>query len=898
MIMKHILICFLVLIYFLSANTFQFRLEEFKNNNQEYFLIIASQDLALVSKKDGFFYSITEDQKEFTFNKDTATIEYTLKLGDQTQEGKINLNQSDKTILIKNKGLSKINSNKSLKELSTTQVKKKQKNTYTKSISAAIAKLAPGAGGDIIRSVTSLPGVVGDGGGGELFIRGSDRNDIFYAIDKIRIGNPFHNLGFYSAIPSFIINSLNFYPGAFPNIFNNTQGAVIQVISKDNNDFEADKIEFELDSSLVLAGFNISIPLNKNMRLSGGYRLSYYDFYLSLLDNLIGLENLGLSENTAISISFSDYNTIFDWKINQNHQLKASLFGSRDGVSFYTVTSTVAESNEGGEVVSNQANIENDTTWQTEALSYIFKTPEFVNELNLYHYGRSNYFNFNLVGGATDKQRRDILTLRNDLKYNPFSFLELQIGVSYTRQTDTAVLNTHPEGKLPPNADDFGLIFGGGPPRSKYTNQSDNTNSGNALDIGDFVDNNGNFTNDGTNDLQNFNNANEKYASELVNETVTPERNIIQGYSSIVYDFNALLKLTLGLNLQYNDWSKKYDLDPRGDLSLIFNPKNTLFLRGGKYSQLPTAFIIPAIRGGSQLLEQQPHLETPFAYHLSLGWNFKWRLYDLQTELFYKNFQKQILANPTYDSRYKILFDENNSRENNPISLNKGGGDAYGLELFIKQQMFKGFFGWFSYTFSVTTRDRFAVNSSDLSYLSVGEALDVNNGNDYQNLKMERTPFDEDVNHNFKLIYSWQINSQWRIGVNLNVASGKPYTPLIVKYIVNETNAAESRFDAVDGDYNSKRYPWLFAMDLRLDWEVYKSKNWSSTIYVDIFDIQALLNLFNIYKNVTGYEPDYSVLNNPQIKANLKDGDPFPEEGLRGTSQELIVPVLGFQIFY
>ena len=890
---KTILI-FLILICFLSANSVQFRLKEVKNNNQEYVLIITSQDLVLTSKKDGFFYSITkENQKEFIF-EDTVTFKYTLKLDDQTQEGTIDLKNNASTILIDNKNLSKKN-NRALQEISTTQVKKKQKNTYTKSISSTLAKLVPGAGGDIILSVVSFPGVVGDGGGGELYIRGSDRNDIFYAIDKIRIGNPFHNLGFYSAIPSFIINSLNFYPGAFPTIFSDTQGAVIQIISKDNNNFESDKIEFELDSSLILAGFNLSIPIGKNIRLSGGYRVSYYDLYLSLLDSLVGLENLGLSENTTISLNFSDYNTVFNWEINQNHQIKASLWGSIDGINFYTVTSTVAEENKGGEVVTNQVNIKFDNIWQTEAISYTFKIPNLVNELNLYHYGISNFFDFNLANGANDrKQRSDYFTFRNDLKYNFLPFLVLQAGGSYTRQTDTAVLNQHPDGKLPPNGDDFGLIFGDGPPKSKYNSNQESNNPGAPLDVGDFVDGNGNFSPDETNDLQNFNNANTKYSSELESITVRPEKNIIQGYSSLIYDFNSLIKLTLGLNLQYNDWSKKYDFDPRGDISVTLNPKNVLFLRGGKYSQLPSAFITPVIRGNDQLLEQQPHLETPFSYHISLGWNLKWQLYDIQTEFFYKNFQKQILANPTFDSGYKILFNENNSDNNNPISINKGGGNSYGLELFIKQQLLKGFFGWFSYTFSITTRDRFAINSSDLAYLIEAESLNANNGNDYHNFKIERTPFDEDVNHNFKLIYSWQINPQWRMGVNLNVASGKPYTPLLVKYI-----ASENRFDTVDGDYNSKRYPWMLGLDFRIDWQVYKGKNISSSVYLDIFNVHALLNILNVYKNVTGYRYSYSVLTDSNITSNLEDGDPFPEEGIsEATDGEIIFPVLGFKILY
>ena len=885
---KNILI-FLILISFLSAKSVQFRLTDVKRNNQEYYLIITSQDLVLTSKNDGFFYSVTsENQKTFTFKEDITILNYTLRLDDQTQEGTINLNNNDSTILIDNKNLSTKN-NEALKELSTTQVKKKEKNTYSKSLSSTVAKLVPGAGGDILRSVISFPGVVGDGGGGELYIRGSDRNDIFYAIDKIRIGNPFHDLGFYSAIPSFIINSLNFYPGAFPSIFSDTQGAVIQVISKDNNNFEAGKIEFESDISLVLAGFNLSIPISKNIRLSGGFRLSYYDLYLSLLDNLIGLENLGLSENTTISLNFSDYNSVFNWDINQNHQLKASLWGSTDGVTFYTITSTVTGTNEDPEIVSNQANIEFDDRWQTEAISYTFKTPNLVNELNLYHYGISNFFDFNLAGGASDrKQRRDYVTLRNDLEYTLFPFLELRAGGSYTYQTDTAVLNRHPEGKVLPTGDDFGLIFGGGPPRSRYTNEQQGGNSN------DFVDLDGNFSPNGTNDLLDFIASIQQYSDELVETTVIPERNIIQGYTSLIYDFNSLVKLTLGLNLQYNDWSEKYDLDPRGDISLTLDPNNTFFLRGGKYSQLPSAFITPVIRGSDQLLEQQPHLETPFSYHASLGWNFKWQLYDFQTEFFYKDFQKQILANPTFDSAHEIFFNENNSEKNNPISVNKGGGNAYGLELFVKQQFSKRLFGWFSYTFSVTTRDRFAINSSNLDYLREIEAgPTVNNGNDYQNFEIERTPFDEDVNHNFKLIYSWQISPRWRIGINFNASSGKPYTPLVVTNIVSE-----NRFDTVDGDYNSERYPWIFGLDFRVDWEVYKGKNLSSTVYLDIFDIHALLGILDVYRNVTGYSYSYDVLTDPEITANLRDGDPFPESGILETGSEILFPVLGFQIFY
>ncbi|PQJ33593.1 TonB-dependent receptor [Salinibacter sp. 10B] len=74
----------------------------------------------------------------------------------------------------------------------------------------------PGPGGDLASYLRRLPGVTAIGDrGGRLFVRGGRPSQNLVLVDGIPVYKPFHIIGFYSAFPSELVSSADFYAGGF-----------------------------------------------------------------------------------------------------------------------------------------------------------------------------------------------------------------------------------------------------------------------------------------------------------------------------------------------------------------------------------------------------------------------------------------------------------------------------------------------------------------------------------------------------------------------------------------------------------------------------------------------------------------------------------------------------------
>lgn len=91
-------------------------------------------------------------------------------------------------------------------------------------------KRAPGSGGDPLKVIESLPGVVvsNDMGGG-LYVRGSDAGDNLVWVDRVPIGYLYHLGGIYSTISPNMIQDFNAFLGGFPVEYDDVLGGVLDV---------------------------------------------------------------------------------------------------------------------------------------------------------------------------------------------------------------------------------------------------------------------------------------------------------------------------------------------------------------------------------------------------------------------------------------------------------------------------------------------------------------------------------------------------------------------------------------------------------------------------------------------------------------------------------------------
>mgnify|MGYP001109711689 CR=1 FL=1 len=188
----------------------------------------------------------------------------------------------------------------------------------------------------------------------------------------------------------------------------------------------------------------------------------------------------------------------------------------------------------------------------------------------------------------------------------------------------------------------------------------------------------------------------------------------------------------------------------------------------GNYHQPPEPEELSAIFG-------TPDLGLSRAMHVTVGESL--RITDTLT-----------LDVVAFDKRMKDLVVR--SRLVNPLRARaltqNGEGRSYGLQFFVRQELWKGFFGWVSYAISKSERR-------------------------YEGDERWR-PFDYDQPHVLSVVASQEIG-RFGIGARFRYASGNPRTPVVGSVY----DARSDRWDPVFGAHNAIRIPDFWQLDLRVD---------------------------------------------------------------------------------
>jgi TonB family protein len=165
------------------------------------------------------------------------------------------------------------------------------------------------------------------------------------------------------------------------------------------------------------------------------------------------------------------------------------------------------------------------------------------------------------------------------------------------------------------------------------------------------------------------------------------------------------------------------------------------------------------------------------------------------------------------------------SRLTNPLlarALTQNGeGRSYGVSFLLRQELWKGFFGWVSYAISRSER-RF---EGDEAW----------------------RPFDFDQPHVLSVVASQEIG-RWGIGARFRYASGNPRTP-----VVGSTyDARGDQYDPVFGPQSSIRVPAFWQVDVRVE-RVFPLSD--KTRILAFADVQNVTNHANAEEIV--YSPDF-----------------------------------------
>nr|MDC2854736.1 TonB-dependent receptor [Ningiella sp. W23] len=199
--------------------------------------------------------------------------------------------------------------------------------------------------------------------------------------------------------------------------------------------------------------------------------------------------------------------------------------------------------------------------------------------------------------------------------------------------------------------------------------------------------------------------------------------------------------------------SQRY-LEPRARIGFDVSDKHKLNISYGVHHTLVDDYQYLIPQYGESTLEASESTH----YTLSLDSNLGQGL-GLKTELFYKELDNLIVANPDAQKRHLTQ-----NVAGAPTFDDVASGESYGIELLLNKQLSEDWYGWASIAYSKTERDNPLTN------------------------QQFNSEFDLPWVANLVLDYKW--NENWQIGAKWRFQSGRRYTQVqsatpILKLIIN-----------------------------------------------------------------------------------------------------------------
>lgn len=192
----------------------------------------------------------------------------------------------------------------------------------------------PGTSGDALRSIQSLPGVARPPGlAGLIIVRGSAPQDSEVFVDGSGVPLIYHFGGLSSAIPTELIDRIDFYPGNFSARYGRVMGGIVDVAMRSpNTECYADygkptgkdgcfhglaQVDL-IDTRALVQG-----PIGGGWTFAAGGRRSWVDTWLTPV-----LEQFGSSVTTAPV--YYDYQLIANNRPTHDSEVSLRFFGSDD----------------------------------------------------------------------------------------------------------------------------------------------------------------------------------------------------------------------------------------------------------------------------------------------------------------------------------------------------------------------------------------------------------------------------------------------------------------------------------------------------------------------------------------------------------------------------------------
>jgi hypothetical protein len=258
-----------------------------------------------------------------------------------------------------------------------------------------------------------------------------------------------------------------------------------------------------------------------------------------------------------------------------------------------------------------------------------------------------------------------------------------------------------------------------------------------------------------------------------------------------------------------------WGFDPRLTVSVRATRRLALVGSLGLYHQPPDPKDLSAVFGN-------PNLGLQSASHYSLGAQVKLTgTLSLELVGFYKHFGCEIDAWRA-DCGQLVSRSEAPTPQQAAALTQDGEGRSYGGQLLLRQDLWKGFFGWITYTVSRSERK------------------------DHPDTPWRL--FDYDQTHVLAVLLSYAIGKGFTAGVRFRFTSGLTRTPVYGSFF----DARDDQYQPIFGAHNAIRIPPFWQLDARIE----KSFHWRSWALSAFLDVQNVTNRSNPEEII--YNFDYS----------------------------------------
>jgi outer membrane receptor protein involved in Fe transport len=193
----------------------------------------------------------------------------------------------------------------------------------------------PGTGGDVVRALTVMPGVVNlqvPLGYSGVVIRGSSPQDSKVLVDGFEIPVLYHNIGFRAVLPAEAIDTLDYIPGGFDVSYGRASSGIVALTTRPGSDKRTEQAEVSfIDGGVLAQG-----AAGDKTHYMVGVRRSTIDL---ILPSIIPA-SVDLSLTTVPS--YYDEQFRIDHELDANWHLALSSVGTIDTFELYATKDTDA----------------------------------------------------------------------------------------------------------------------------------------------------------------------------------------------------------------------------------------------------------------------------------------------------------------------------------------------------------------------------------------------------------------------------------------------------------------------------------------------------------------------------------------------------------------------------